>query len=56
MKNQQVTSIKTCKVIDEHYIVIKIIIYYLPVLETNLPIENGLKIKKKTVRNNIFLH
>ncbi len=56
MKNQRVTSIKTYKVIDEYFTLIKIIIYYLPVLETKLPIENGLKIKKKTVRINIVLH
>ncbi len=49
------TSIKYCKVINEHFTVIKTIINYLPALETNLPIENGIKIEKKTGRNNIFL-
>jgi hypothetical protein len=41
------TSDKLCKVINEHCTAIKIAINYVPVLETNLPIEKGLNIKKK---------
>jgi hypothetical protein len=55
MKNQQMTSDKSCKVINEHCTAIKIVINDVPVLETNLPIEKGLNIKKKKVISNIFI-